>query len=423
MPNNLESNVMPKLLKQFTKNFISSTILCNTVSRQMVNDIDASTGGIVKMKRSAQYVPQRTPDGDMTNKEKNPIKVGSVVAEVGEYITVFCEWQQVEQALKLDQLDELLNPIATDMAVELESELAHRMNLAAANQSGVADKAISKWKDVATIGALMKELGFPSGNSYCAISNFDETNLADLQTQLGVNDEVRKAWAKATIKENFAGIDRVLSTNNLPEYQAGTQVGSMTVKTTVPGTYNTYKDTYQMTVVLTGATATTGTLKAGQTLTFAGSNLLNFRNRKVVRKDGLPVKFTATVMEDAVATSGGDITVKLSGAAIHESGVNGAFNTVDKVLTAGDAVTVNATANQFYRPALAYHKDFFGLGTIVLPKLHATDSSVIQMPDTGFSIRVHRFSDGTANKQMVRFDLLPAFACFNPHLGLKGQGN
>ncbi|MBE1108603.1 head protein, partial [Escherichia coli] len=41
----------------------------------------------------------------------------------------------------------------------------------------------------------------------------------------------------------------------------------------------------------------------------------------------------------------------------------------------------------------------------------------------GFSIRVHKYADGDANVQKMRFDLLPAYVCFNPHMGGQFFGN
>lgn len=424
MANDYQSNTNTKLLKSFAKGFESSEVLGKTVSKQLVTDFDASTGkdyGSVAMKRPAQYVPQRTADGDMTSSNANPVRVGRVQAEVSNYITVYVENTQVEEALEADQLDELLKPIAMDMATELESELALYMAKNAALQTGDPDSPIAKWSDVAAAGALLKEIGAPQGMSYGVINNFTETDLADLQTQLGVNSEVGDAWSSALVKKNFAGLD-VLTTNNLPEFQAGNTTSGLTVQATPLATYDAYKNTYRMTVVLAGATPTTGTLNAGTTLQFEGSNLLNMRNRKVLRKAGAPVKFTATVLDDATADGAGNITVSISGAAINEAGVNGAFNTVDAPITATDAVTVlNSTADAFYRPELAYCRDFVGMGSVVLPKLHATDSNVMNF--NGNSIRVHRFSDGVGNKNRYRFDLLPTFATFNPAWGVKMGGN
>ncbi|WP_286205890.1 P22 phage major capsid protein family protein, partial [Escherichia coli] len=74
-----------------------------------------------------------------------------------------------------------------------------------------------------------------------------------------------------------------------------------------------------------------------------------------------------------------------------------------------------------YTSNLFYNKFFCGLGSIPLPKLHSIDSAVATYE--GFSIRVHKYADGDANVQKMRFDLLPAYVCFNPHMGGQFFGN
>ena len=425
MGNDYQSNINKKLLKSFATAFDSNTVLTNTVSKQLVNDFDASTGGDygqVAMKRPPQYVPQRTADGDMGSSTANPVRTGKVQAEVSQYITVYVENTQVEEALEADQLDQLLAPIAEDMVVELETELGAYMAKNAAHVVGDPDNAISKWSDIANAGALLKEIGAPSGKRYGAINSFDETVLADLQTQLGVNPNVNAAWANAVVKEGFAGLNQVLTTNNLPEYTAGNTTAGLTVSATPIATYTSVKDTYQQTIVLAGATPTTGTLKAGQSIQFTSSLLVNMRNRKVVRKNGAGVPITLTVLEDATADGGGNLTVKFSGAGIFEAGLDGAFNTVNRAIQSGDAVVVlDSVADSVQRPALAYCEGFVGMGSVVLPKLHALDSMVMNHKNS--SIRVHRFSDGVGNKNRYRFDILPTFATFNPFWGVKMHGN
>ena len=128
MANELQGNINKKLLRSFTKNFMADVVAAKTVERQLiVNDFDPSTGTQVAMKRGVQYTPQRSNDGDLTSATANPIRVGQVLGEVGQYITVFVENTQVEEALETDQLDQLLMPIAQDMAITLESELVDRM--------------------------------------------------------------------------------------------------------------------------------------------------------------------------------------------------------------------------------------------------------------------------------------------------------
>ena len=422
MANDYQSNTNKKLLKAFAKGFESNTVLTNTVSKQLVNDFDASTGdsyGAVSMKRPPQYVPQRTSDGDVTG-STNPVRTGKVQGVVSDYITVYVENTQVEEALEADQLDQLLAPIAEDMVVTLESELAEYMANNAAHTTGDPDTSIAKWSDIANAGALLKQIGAPAGKKYGAIDCFDETVLADLQTQLGVNPNVNAAWANAVVKEGFAGLNQVLTTNNLPQYTTGNDVTGITLGATPSATYTSYKDTYRMTLTLSGFTATTGTLKKGTTLEFPATFLVNMRNRKTVFKSGSEVPLTLTVLDDYTADGSGDIIAEVSGAAIFETGVNAAFNTVARALTSGDTVTIRESASTTYRPALAYCEGFVGMGSVVLPKLHATDSMV--MNHKGVSIRVHKFSDGAGNKNRYRFDMLPTFACFNPFWGVRMNG-
>tara|TARA_R110001599_G_scaffold349649_1_gene578257 strand:- start:5 stop:1285 length:1281 start_codon:yes stop_codon:yes gene_type:complete len=425
MANNYQSNTNEKLLKSFIKGFESSTVMLNTVSKQLVNDLDAATGAgatPVKMKRPTQYKPVRTTDGDLTSTAANAVQVGSVFGHVSAngYVTVYVENSQVEEALEADQLDALLAPIAEDMVITCESELAQYMTRAAQLHSGTAGVAINKWSDIANAGALFKEVGAPTGKKYAAINSFDETVLADLQTQLGVNPEVNQAWNDAVIKTGFAGLNQVMTTNNLDEYASGVPGTGITLASTPAATYATYKDSYQMTLALTGLTTTTGTLKAGQQLSFPASSLLNMRNGKVVRKSGTAIPFTATVLADVQANASGNATVLVSGAAIFEAG--GAYNTVNVALTSGDTVTVlDGATSVDKRPALAYCEGFVGMGSVVLPKLHSIDSNIIN--HKGVSIRVHRFSDGLGNKNRYRFDILPTFATFNPSWGMQLEGS
>lgn len=425
--NNYQNNINKKLLKQFAKSFESSTVLSNTVSKQLVNDFDASTGrdyGQVSMKRPPQYTPQRTTDGDLSSAEANPILTGKVQAEVSDYITVYVENEQVEEALETDQLQQLLDPVAEDMVITLETELASYMTNNASLVSGDPDNPIAAWSDVANAGALLKEIGAPTGKKYGVVNNFTQTALADLQTQLAVNPEVGSAWNDAVIKRNFGGLNEVLTTNNLPEYTSGTAGAGITLAATPLATYETYANTYQMTLSLTGLTSGE-TLNAGQILEFPATLLTNMRNHKELRNNGVGVPFTGTILTGGTADGSGNLTVVISGAAIYDvSGtnqVNSAFNTVNRALTSGDTVNVlESSTDSIYRPALAYCEGFVGMGSVVLPKLHALESMV--MNHKGMSIRVHKFADGVANKNRYRFDMLPTFCTFNPAWGVKMHG-
>jgi hypothetical protein len=60
------------------------------------------------------------------------------------------------------------------------------------------------------------------------------------------------------------------------------------------------------------------------------------------------------------------------------------------------------------------------MATVKLPKLHTWDT--VATTSDGISIRVTKYSDGDANTQQIRFDLLPAFGVMNPFFSLLGYG-
>ena len=79
------------------------------------------------------------------------------------------------------------------------------------------------------------------------------------------------------------------------------------------------------------------------------------------------------------------------------------------------------TANTTYQPNMFFHKDAFTIGSVPIPKLYATDT--LLTTNDGLQIRISKFADGLANKQMVRFDFQPAYGTFNPFFAGQGYGN
>ncbi|MBX7007271.1 head protein, partial [Providencia rettgeri] len=364
---------------------------------------------------------ERTTDGDITGKAKNNLISGKATGKVGDYITVAVEWKQIEEALELNQLDQILAPIHARMVTDLETELAHFMMNNGALSLGTPNSPIAKWSDVAQTATFLKDIGIKAGDNYAVMDPWSAQRLADAQTGLHASDQlVRTAWENAQIPGNFGGIKALMS-NGLASREQGDFGGTLTVKTAPTVDYTAIKDSYQFTVTLTGATASKdGFFKAGDQVKFTATHWLNQQSKQTLYNGSTAISFTATVLEDANSDGTGDVTVKLSGVPVYDA-VNKQYNAVDRKVAAGDEVVVIGTAKQQMKPNLFFNKMFCGLGTIPLPKLHSIDSAVATYE--GFSIRVHKYADGDANKQMMRFDLLPAYVCFNPHFGGQFFGN
>ncbi|MFI2962643.1 P22 phage major capsid protein family protein [Klebsiella aerogenes] len=420
--NNLDSNVSQIVLKKFLPGFMSDLVLAKTVDRQLLaGEINPSTGDSVSFKRPHQFASKRTANGDISGQAKNNLISGKATGRVGNYITVAVEWQQIEEALKLNQLEEVLKPITERVVTDLETDLAQFMMNNGALSLGSPNTPINKWSDVAQTASLMKDLGIKTGENYAVMDPWSAQRLADAQSGLHGSDKlIQSAWEDAQISGNFGGI-RALMSNGLASRTQGAFGGTLTVQTAPTVTYNAVKDTYQFTVTLTGATASvTGFLKAGDQIKFTNTYWLQQQSKQVLYNGSAPISFTATVLSDANSTAGGAVTVTLSGVPIYDT-TNPQYNAVSRQVAAGDAVTVIGTAGQTMKPNLFYNKFFCGLGTIPLPKLNSIDSAVATYE--GFSIRVHKYSDGDANVQKMRFDLLPAYVCFNPHMGGQFFGN
>jgi len=160
-------------------------------------------------------------------------------------------------------------------------------------------------------------------------------------------------------------------------------------------------------------------INAGETINITGINRLNLNTRKLILDDtGTAVEFSATVAQDVTLDGAGAGTIIITGPALNE--VNGQYNTTDVAMTGGEVVTLGGTASTSYMPNLFWHKQAFGIGSVDIKKLHSTDT--IGTTEDGLRIRVSKGADFLANKQMVRFDLRPAFAAFNPYFSGQGWG-
>jgi hypothetical protein len=420
MPNNLSSNITRKVARIFLDKFESARVLTKTVDTQLLsNKFNPSTGSIVDFKRPTDYRSIRTAGGDISASTKSDIIAGKASGVVQDYFTVATEWTNIEEALELDQLDDILAPMATRLVTDLELDWSSYMVKNANLKYGNPGTAIDAWSDVAGAAAFMDSVGVPmDGEKYYVVNPFVAATLASAQSALLANKLVETAWEKAQISANFGGL-RALTASTLASYTSGTasdRAGTLASNPTV--TYVAAKDTMQQSLAVTGFSAN-ATVKAGEIITIAARNRLNLSTRKpILDGSGATIIFSGVVTADVTLGASGEGTLVVSGAAIFEA--SGQYNTVASAPVSGDVVTLLGSASTLYQPAMFYHKQAFGLGTVKLPKLYEGDT--IATTEDGMSIRVTKYSDGDANKQKIRFDLLPAYATFNPFFAGQGFG-
>lgn len=419
MANNLNSNITRKVARVFLDAFEASRVVTKTVDTQLLSGkFNPSSGSNVDFKRPHDYNSIRTSGGDISSSTKSDIVAGKATGTVQDYFTAATEWGNVEEALELDQLDQILEPMARRIVTDMELDFAAFIRNNAGLKYGTHGTAVDAWGDVAGAGATMDAIGAPmSAEKYYLMNPFTTTALASAQNGLNAADGlVRTAWEKAQISQSFGGM-MALTSNALSSFtssDAADRAGALA--STPDATYVTAKDSMQQTLSVSGLDGTV--IKAGDQVTITGVNRLNVATRQpMIDASGNPVPWTGTVVADATIT-GGAATIVVSGAAIYEA--NGQYNNVDAAPESGDVVTILGATSALYQPNLFYSKQAFGIATVKLPKLYSTDT--IATTSDGFSIRVSKYSDGDANTQKIRFDLLPAYACFNPLFAGQGFG-
>ncbi len=421
MANNLTSNITRKVLRKFLPMLVNDCVSAKSVNRQIIADRDfnPSSGDTVDVKRPHQYRSVRTSDGDVSGETVNDFIAGKASAVVQDYITVEIEANNLERAIKLDQIDEILKPAAQRIVTTLETSLNQFMLRYSAHQLGTAATRLTAWSEVAKVDAFCHAFGFPTDGMVMAqMSPFDVANLADVQAGQFNNNQNAVAWEMAQLTKNIGGINYFRS-NSLKTHTNGAYgTKSLTLGATPTQTYVAAKDTYQTTLVINNLPAsTTGALKAGDVLQVytAGSGWLQQQTKEALYGEkGDEVLYTATVNADADSDSSGVATVVVNGPAIYEA--TGQYNTIASALASGDSVRViSGSAGTSNTPNMFYHKDAFGLATVRLPRLEGGVESSSASYE-GISVRVSRYANGQTNKQSYRFDLLPAFASFNPLL-------
>ena len=430
MPNNLASNFTRKLARVFLEKFDSERVMSKNVDTQLLaGKFAPDTGDTVDFKRPTDYTTVRTSNGDVSGETKSPIITGKASGVVQDYFTAFVDYDEADEAIKLDQLDQLLAPMATRIKTDLELDFAKFMMHNSGLLAGTVGTAADTWDDIAEAGAMLQASGVPSDAPwFYTVNPFTQRALASTNRSLGAGGSagglVKQAVDKATISEMFAGFDRVMTATTLASLTIGSEADRAgTLSGTPTVTYVAAKDTMTQVLAVTAVGAGSTVIKAGETVTITAAsgaiNRLNLSTRQLMLDEaGAAILWTGVVTTEVTLTGGaGNVTV--TGPAIFESG--GAYNTVSQSPLSGDIITFSAAANAVLQPNLFWHKQAFSIGSVPIKKLHSTDT--LATTEDGLQFRVSRGVGFLENEQKVRIDFRPAYGVMNPFFAGHGWGS
>jgi len=329
MANNLSSNVTRKVARVFLDAFENSRVITKTVDTQLLSDkFNPSSGSTVDFKRPHDYNTIRTTGGDISSSTKSSIIAGKATGTVQQYFTAATDWGNLEEAIQLDQLEDILAPMARRIVTDLELDFASFMLKNSSLRYGTHGTAVDAWSDVAGAGAFMDSIGInPAADRYYLMNPFTVAGLASAQSGLNsVDSLIRTAWENAQISTNFGGL-RALSATTLASFTSSSGADRAGTLSAAPdATYVTAKDTMTQSLAVTAFQANM-VVKAGELVTIASVNRLNQSTRQaMVSATGTNVAWTGVVTADVTLGASGEGTLVVAGPAIYEAG--GQYNTV-----------------------------------------------------------------------------------------------
>jgi len=225
------------------------------------------------------------------------------------------------------------------------------------------------------------------------------------------NDINKNALMKAKLPM-IGNVDTYM-TQSLPTLTNGSATNGAVNGASQAVTYATAKDTYGQNLACDGFGAN-ATIKKGQVFTIANRYAVNPRTQA---KLGYLQQFTVTA--DTTADGTGAVAALPITPPIITSG---AYQTVDSAVADNDVITWVGSASTTYKQNFCYHKSAIALAYVRPAKPSTGEYSYAEDPDTGISLRLWAFSDGTADTHSYRADIIYGVKNIDPRLGVRGSG-
>lgn len=390
MANNLLTNdiILRTALMEFTNNLV----FAKTARRTYQDKFDPTTGGSIRVRKPTRY-ESRTGE----NISVQPINEQYTTVNVGEMEGVDVEVTSRELALQLDDFNrEILNPAMVTLANKIDS-LLYLSSLRVSNFVGTAGTPPNSFAVANSANARLNSFGVPQGKDrFMLLKSFDAMAMQNSMYNV-FNENFNKQIILDGSMGNLAGFD-TYSVQNV----VCPDVGTVTSGLGTPAVFGANQS--GTTLILDGMT-NGAVIKTGRVFTIAGVNSLNPTSRT---DTGQLAQFV--VMADATVV-GGAVTLTIN---INDQGITltGPYRNVTNA-PADDALV---TFEDKHNINLAYHQEAFALVTIKLPEGAdgAYQRNMVD-PKSKINIRMTRQYQIGNDKNVIRFDVLPAVKCFEQY--------
>lgn len=409
------------VLNSFAMVLQNNLVTANAVSwNEYDGEMDDRNGLQVIEQTTPRYNVTRTENGvkDLTAGTDGTV-FGSELFEVTGTFNANMGWGDFVKIKTIGNAREskALLGAATSMAEKIDAYVLQKAVLASADWVGDGSTAIDEWADAAAAYARLKENGVDDSELSYIFNHTDEVKLGDQVVKLPAPDQ----FSTTTFRKGFSGElngVRTMFTNQLPVLTVGTRAATATsavdgaaqnvdyASVAKAGTVNGRSKTQSLLLKAAGAAVT---FKAGEVFTLPG--VFAFDNRKQAAVS--PARLQQfTVVEDAVSSAGGVVTLTIFPAMIvpgSGAGDNININTAHATVTAAPAdsalLTFMGAASATLSPRVLIQKQAIVVNTVPLI-LPASDTSMRRrLSKIPLTVRMWQHSDFATGAHGVRFDV------------------
>jgi hypothetical protein len=379
---------------------IGKKLVYNDYSDEFVNGY----GQTVTMKLPNSYEGRNT----MTMAVRDT-QTGSVPVSIDKVAGVDINFTDLERTFSLPRFSqEVIRPAMRTVANIIDRDI-WAASKEAYNFTGTAGTAINGWEDVGRARQRLMEGAVP-GPYVGVLSPADETGLLSSFTALTNTQPAARSALEDAKLTRVAGMD-LYTTQNLPTITTGTRVngaGLVTNGATQTTTWLTVKDLQYQDVIFDGFGAL-ATVNAGEVFTLgtvaAGMLAVNpVPGVAGSSKPALPYLQQFTVLQNAQADGGGNITLRIWPALI-TSGANQTVSMTSANTDGLNAIFIGAASTTFTAP-VAFHKEAIAFVNRPLTFLAGTESTAARETYKGLSMRVTPAPDYINSVSRWRFDVV-----------------
>jgi hypothetical protein len=375
-------------------------------SESVEKEFKPGIGTTVYVKRPPEFIIR---DGASNSGLMQDVIEGEIAVNCDKQKGVDVQFTGYEMTANVDQLlkSKVIAGSMAQIASQIDGDLIDQTKFFH-NSVGTIGNTISTVAGFFAGPQRLDEMAVPTKDRYALMTPNDGYALAGTFTGVAAlaGDTAQSALKKAEIP--MLGNTKPYITQTIPQITTGNRV---TTTTLVNGasqnvTYLSARTTYTQSLICDGQVSKT--YKAGEKFTIANVFAVNPRNKAV-----MTYLKQFTIQADATSDGSGNVTLSISPPII----TSGAFQTVSAAPADNAALTHSGALSTTYSFNSAFQRQAIKLVGLQPPKPFTGESDYATDPATGITVRYWRYSDGSADTHVHRWDVYYGVKNVDPRLG------